>query len=104
VNERIPDTEVVKASDARQRFSQLVNEVFRGEKRVLIEKSGIPVAAIISAEDLKRFELLEQQRRERFRALEETAATFADVPPDELEREVERAVQEVRARRRAAVG
>jgi prevent-host-death family protein len=47
-------TKTIKASDARQQFSQLLNEVFREESRVVVEKSGIPVAAIIPAKDLQR--------------------------------------------------
>jgi prevent-host-death family protein len=97
-----PEVQTVKASDARQQFSQLINEVYRRKTRVLIEKSGIPVAAIISAEDLARFERMEEERRERFRALEESWAAFADVPLDEIEEEVDRAVKKVREERRVA--
>ena len=40
------ETEVVKASQARQHLSEILNKVHRGNVRVLVEKSGIPVAAI----------------------------------------------------------
>ena len=46
-----PMTKTIKASVARQQFSQLLNDVFRGKIRVVVEKSGIPVAAIISANE-----------------------------------------------------
>ncbi len=90
--------EVVKATDARQQFSELVNRVFRERARVVIEKSGIPVAVLISTQELERFERLEAERTERFRALEETGRAFADVPAGELEREVTRAIARVRSR------
>jgi prevent-host-death family protein len=95
-------TQTVKASDARQHWSELLNEVFKGRKRVIVEKSGIPVAAVISAEDLERLERFEAQRRERFRSLEETWAAFDDVDPEELERHIAEAVEEVRAEHRSS--
>jgi prevent-host-death family protein len=95
-----PMTKTMKASDARQQFSQLLNEVFRTETRVLVEKSGIPVAAIISASDFKRLAHLEQERAERFKILDEIGAAFKDVPPEEIEREVKRAITQVRRENR----
>lgn len=89
-------TQVMKASEVRQQWSQLLNKVFRDQTRVVVEKSGIPVAAVISAEDLKRFTQLEEQRKERFKALDKIREVFKDVPAEELEREVNKAVSEVR--------
>src|SRR5918997_1647891 len=93
-------TQTIKASEARQQWSELLNKVFRKEARVIVEKSGIPVAAIISAEDLERLTRLEAERRERFKALEATWEAFNDVPPEELEQEVARALDLVRGERR----
>ncbi len=89
-------TQVMKASDVRQQWSQLLNKVFRGETQIVVEKSGIPVAAVISAEDLERFKLLEQQRQDRFKALDKIREAFRDVSPDELEKQVNKALVEVR--------
>jgi prevent-host-death family protein len=93
-------TQTMKASDARQNFSEVVNEVFRGKKRVLVEKSGIPVVGIISAQDLALLEQLERRREEDFKALDATRAAFQDVSDEELDREVARALAEARERRR----
>src|SRR6185503_4955237 len=84
MREREPTTQTMKASQARQEFSQLLNKVFRRETRVIVEKSGIPVAAIISAEDLKRLQQLEEQRQRNFAAIEAVGAAFKDVPDEEL--------------------
>ena len=100
MREREPMTKTMKASEARQQFSQLLNEVFRREARVLVEKSGIPVAAIIYAEDFKRLKQLEEQRQEDFKALDATREAFKDVPPEEIEREVTRAISAIRAENR----
>jgi prevent-host-death family protein len=100
MRERQPTTQTMKASQARQEFSQLLNKVFRRETRVIVEKSGIPVAAIISAEDLERLQLLEAQHQRSFDAIQAVGAAFKDVPDEELGAEVARAVGEARAKQR----
>jgi prevent-host-death family protein len=100
MREREPMTKTMKATEARQQFSQLLNQVFRRETRVVVEKSGIPVAAIISATDLERLNQLEAQRAERFKALDATREAFRDVPDDELEAEVAKAVASARRKLR----
>ena len=91
-------TQTMKASEARQQWSQLLNKVFRRETRIVVEKSGIPVAAIISASDLERLVEMEQERDEDYKVLDATRRAFQDVPDEELEREVARAISEVRAK------
>ena len=69
----------------------------------MVEKSGIPVAGIVSIQDLERLDRLDRERAERaerFKVLEEFAAGFADQSPEEIERETARAIAEVRAERR----
>ncbi|MGH2534209.1 MAG: type II toxin-antitoxin system prevent-host-death family antitoxin [Thermomicrobiales bacterium] len=102
MSERSPVTQTMKASDARQQFSDVINRVYRNQSRILIERSGIPVAAIVPADDLARLDRLERERAERFAGLRRISDAFADVPVDELEREVERAVVARRERAQAA--
>ena len=94
-------TQVMKASDVRAQWSQLLNKVFRSKTRVVVEKSGIPVAAVISAEDLQRFTQLEEQRKERFKALDKMREAFKDVSPQEIEQEVKKAISQVRTEKRS---
>ena len=96
-----PTTQTMKISEVKQQLNRLVNQVYRRETRVMVEKSGIPVAGIVSAEDLRRLDRLDRERAERFKVLEEFGEAFKDVPAEELEREVARALAEVRAERRA---
>ncbi len=96
-----PPTETVTASEARQHFASLLNRVYRERTRVVVEKSGIPVAALVSTEDLKRLDQLDRDRAQRFAVIDEMRAAFKDVPPEELEREAEKALEEVRAEMRA---
>ena len=99
---RSPDPRIrtMKASEARAQWSRLLNAVFRGEQRVVIEKSGIPVAAIVSASDLERLLRLGAAHERDFAILNEIGEAFRGVPPDELEQEVDRAVTEARAEMR----
>lgn len=96
-----PETETVKVTDAREHWSELINAVFRGQKRVVLEKSGIPVAALVSTEDLRRLRRYDAERASDFAVLDRIAAAFADVPEDELERETVKALAEARAELRA---
>jgi prevent-host-death family protein len=95
---RTPPTETLNITTTRSQLSELVNRVFSHEARVIIQKSGIPVAAIVSAEDVARLEEYERQRSEDFAFLEGIQEKFAGVPADEHEREVARAVREARSR------
>lgn len=99
---RNPITQTMNASAARQQFSDVINRVYRNRSRILIERSGIPVAAIVPADDLARLDRWERERAERFAGLSRISEAFADVPVDELEREVERAVAARRERVMAA--
>lgn len=93
-------TQVMKASDARAKWSQLLNKVFRDQTRIVVEKSGIPVAAVISAEELERFTKLEEQRERNFAVLDEIGEKFKDVSAEEIEQEVNKALARIRAQNR----
>jgi prevent-host-death family protein len=101
MREQQPMTQTMKISDVRSQLNSLVNRVYRRETRVVVEKSGIPVAAIVSLADLARLDRLDRERAERFKVIDEMREAFAGVPEEELEREAERAVAEVRAEMRA---
>jgi prevent-host-death family protein len=94
-------TETMYISAVKQQLNSLVNRVYRNETRILVEKSGIPVAALVSADDLQRLTWLDEECSQRFSILEQIGEVFKDVPIEELEREVERALNNVRADRRA---
>ncbi len=101
MREHQPMTETLKASEVRQQWSDVVNKVARREARVVVEKSGVPVAAVVSADDLARLQQLDAEREQAFAALDRIGAAFKDVPAEEIEREVAKALAEVRAENRA---
>jgi prevent-host-death family protein len=86
----------MKISDVRGQLNSLVNRVYRKETRVVVEKSGIPVAGLVSAEDLQRLDRLDRERAERFGILDEMRAAFKDVPTAEIEQQAARTLAEVR--------
>src|SRR5947209_3854896 len=101
MREQQPMNQTMKISDVRGQFNNLVNQVYRKEARVVVEKAGIPVAAIVSTDDLKRLNQFDRERAARFAVLDELRAPFKDVPAEEIEQEVDRALNEVRAEARA---
>ncbi len=108
MHEQHPVTKTMKISAVRGQLNTLVNQVYRKETRVVVEKSGIPVAGLVSAEDVKRLDRLDQLEREReadFAVLDKLREAFAGVPAEEIEQETDRITAEIRAegqRRRAA--
>ncbi len=101
MREQEPMTQTMKISDVKSKLSSLVNEVYRKETRVLVEKSGIPVAAIISADDLTRLAQLEQERAQRFEVIDRVRDAFRDVPAEQIEQETDRIIAGIRAADRA---
>ena len=96
-----PMIQTMKISDVKNTLSSLVNKVYRKETRILVEKAGIPVAALVSAEDLARLNQLDRAWDERTMAIERFSQAFADVPTEEAEAEVARIITERRERRAA---
>ncbi|MFN8633373.1 MAG: type II toxin-antitoxin system prevent-host-death family antitoxin [Chloroflexota bacterium] len=91
----------VSASNARANWSGLLNEVYQTRERVVVERSGVPLAAIISIADLKWLMQLEAQRDRDFAVLDEIHKAFEDVSDEEIERETAKALAEVRAEMQA---
>jgi prevent-host-death family protein len=52
----------VEATQAQQKFSELIALVEEGKERIVIESEGQIIAAVISYADLKRLEALEDAR------------------------------------------
>lgn len=97
MREQSPVNQTMKISAVRSELNTLVNRVYRRETRVVVEKSGIPVAAIVSTDDLERLNALDEQDRQARAVLQSMRDPFKDVDQDEIEREANRAVSEVRA-------
>jgi prevent-host-death family protein len=92
-----PTVRIVDASEAARTLNELLDDVSQTNSRVVVEKGGMPVAAVISAADLERFRRLEEQRKRDFEVVKRMQEAFAGVPFEEIEREAAKALAEVRA-------
>lgn len=66
------------ASEARKRFSEAISQAAYGGERIIIERSGKPMAALVSMEDLEALEALEdlmdvEEARRRLQAYSEAS-------------------------------
>jgi len=97
----IPATETSNVSETRKHLSETLDRVHRREARVVVEKSGIPVGAIVSMDDLARLKQDDDNRAALLDAMWNIQKHFVGIPPEEIEAEVEKAIAEVKAERRA---
>ncbi|TET48740.1 MAG: type II toxin-antitoxin system Phd/YefM family antitoxin [Actinomycetota bacterium] len=58
--ERRAIMQTIKASEARINFGKVLKRVYRSEERLIVEKGGLAVAAIISIDDLEKLSRLEK--------------------------------------------
>lgn len=81
-------TESLKFTEARPKLSSILDRVFHRQSRVRLYKGQIPVAAIVSIDDLERLELLDRQREAEFRDMANVSEALLDVSEDELEAKI----------------
>ncbi len=96
MGEREPMTQTMTMTDAARDFGSLVRRVSRRETRVVVEEGGTPVAAIVSAEDLQRLTQIDRLRAKEWEVFDEIHAQNRDKDPDEVERDVAEAIEEMR--------
>lgn len=88
----------VPALEARTQFGRILKDVQGGQVRVLVEKSGVPMVGIISAQE---FQQLITEREARFEVVDRIRRRLPSVPEREVQRDVREALKQVRRRRRA---
>ncbi len=85
----------VNAVSFRQNLGEMLNQVQYRKDSILIQKDGKPVAALVDAELFTRI----RRMRDRFDALSSRlAASYANVPVELGQAEIEAAVAQERAR------
>lgn len=90
-------TDTVNVSEAKAQFEQLANQVLKDRTRVLIERDGAPIAALVTLHDLETLQRLEKNADE---ALATMRAAFSDLSEEQIVEDVARVIEEVRAERR----
>jgi prevent-host-death family protein len=53
--EKLSMKKVVAATEVRNHFGAFLNRVYRGDEHLVVEKSGIPVAALIGMKEYEAF-------------------------------------------------
>jgi hypothetical protein len=99
---RKPATERMKVTEVEGRLQGLVNELSRDDTRILLEEGGVPVAGIVPIEDMRRLARLDEREQEAYELLEAIRSRFDDVSEEEIERQTELAIAEIKAENRAA--
>ena len=88
--------ETMSVSESRKQYSEILNRVYREKEQVVIEKNGIPVAAIVPMSVVRDAKMTEERRAAALSSLREVQEAFAGIPQDELERELEAALAEAK--------
>ena len=97
---RIERPRRIAAAAARQNLSRLLSDIRQKEQPVIIERSGVPVAAMVPLSMLERDRRWNEERSERLALLERLRRPFREIPAAEMEREVGAAVSAARQGRR----
>lgn|SRR5690606_26200435 len=93
--------ESLKFTEARSQLSSIVDRVFQRKTRIRLYKGNVPVAAVVSIDDLERLERYDREREASFARMEKIGNAFLDVSEEELEMRIDEAIAEVRARQNA---
>jgi prevent-host-death family protein len=97
-SERLP----LPAKD--ETWDDRLDRVRRNGGPVVIEEHGRAVAALVSLQDYRRLLRSDAARRRLFASIDRMQDAFADVPLDEIEREITRTVEHVRRMDRSHAG
>lgn len=112
--EKRPVIRVVNATEAKNRFGELIQRAYLRDEHLIIKRGGIPVVAIVPMADYERLintEALpaevteevsvstkeERARQRLLRLLERVHRKLPDVPEEEAQKDIEEAIQAVRA-------
>jgi prevent-host-death family protein len=85
----------IGAFEARRKFGQLIEEAFYNKDAFIVQRSGRPMAVIISFDEYQKWRALVKERL--FQMVDEVWQRTQPTPGAELEAEVEEAVATLRA-------
>ncbi|MGH7203490.1 MAG: type II toxin-antitoxin system Phd/YefM family antitoxin [Candidatus Levyibacteriota bacterium] len=88
--------QTIKASEVRSNWSQLLNKVFRGNTEIIVEKSGIPIAALVSTQDYQKLQKIKQKQEKDFALIKEIKAAFKSQTQDQISEGVQKSITAAR--------
>jgi len=89
----MPKAKTIPAVEARVHLGKIIKQVLKEGRHFIVEKSGIPVVAIINAAEYARFIT---EREERFAILNHIKDKLPDMSQEEIEKDVNEAIRSVR--------
>ena len=94
----------VNAEEAQRSLGELLDGVSRGDE-VVIEREGRPIAAVVPIHPYKTFQRSRDVAREEFfQLVDQIHERNRGIPAEEVDREIELALREVRSSRRPDAG
>ncbi|MDQ7822780.1 MAG: type II toxin-antitoxin system Phd/YefM family antitoxin [Candidatus Eremiobacteraeota bacterium] len=87
---------MIKTGKVRAHLGRIMEDVHYKGDSIIIERGKRQIAAIISIEE---YRLLQRQREEDFSVISGLCDRNADLPPEEIEKDVHEAVKDVRRAR-----
>lgn len=93
------DVKTIPALEARMHLGEIMKRAYKDGERFIVEKSGIPMIVILRVTEYMQFI---QEREERFKALDRIWAKVTKVPVEETEKDVQKAIQSIRKKKRHA--
>jgi hypothetical protein len=91
-----PPARSVDVDEVTRALPETLAAVAGKRERIVIEQDGVPVAALVSLQDLKQLARLDAQREEDFKVFDRIGAAFAHETEEESERLALLALAEVR--------
>src|SRR5437899_1802460 len=88
--------ETIPAVKARTQFGDIMKRSYKKGARFVVEKSGIPMVVILSAQDYAR---MVEASEERFKVLDRIKSKLPDLSHEVVAGDVMKAVSAVRKRR-----
>jgi prevent-host-death family protein len=83
----------ISAREARNSFADIMGSVRYGGEEVIVERSGRPMAALIP---IDTYERLIAERRTRFEVIDQIRSSLPDAPAEEIQKDVDQAIDTVR--------
>jgi len=93
------EQQMMKFSEVREHWSEVINLVSRDQMRVIVEKNGAPVAGLFSPGDLEWLKERDKRLAELRNVMDQMRDAFSDVSENEFNKEAERVLNEVRTER-----
>ena len=111
-----PNVRVVNATEAKNRFGEIIKRAYLGEEHLIIKRGGIPVVAIVPMSDYEKLITLEElpagvvedvttsgkeeaARKRLIKFLDKVHSKTPKVSEEEANLDIQEAIQSARAKR-----